>query len=153
LHQVPAYHLLQAIDPGPQYPVDFRYASFPPFTKKDIRSSFPQGMLPLGCDINRGLEEKEILLVETSGTTDDKVTNIWNQKWWDASERASWQLNSQARISATGNHREAILVNPRNVGFISDNVDLPLEKRRLSRFLYLNEKTDPTAWTHGPHDL
>jgi phenylacetate-coenzyme A ligase PaaK-like adenylate-forming protein len=119
----------------------------PSFTKKDIRDSFPQGLLPPGRNINLGLAEKEIQLVETSGTTDDKVTNIWNQKWWDASERASWQLNSHARAIATGDHHEAILVNPRNVGFISDNEDLPMEKRRLSRYLYLNEKTDPTAWT------
>jgi hypothetical protein len=48
--------------------------------------------------------------------------------------------------TATGEHREAILANPRNVGFISDDVDLPFEKRRLSHFLYLNEKTDPTTW-------
>ena len=48
---------------------------------------------------------------------------------------------------ATGEHPEAILVNARNVGIISDEEDLPMEKRRLARFLYLNEKTDPTAWT------
>lgn len=90
--------------------------------------------------------------METSGTTDDKVTNIWNQKWWDASEKASWQLNSDACRIATGNHREAILVNPRNVGFVSDEVDLPMEKRLLARFLYLNEKTDPTAWTSSYMD-
>lgn len=89
----------------------------------------------------------EITLVETSGTTDDKITNIWNQKWWDASEIASWKLNSYMSQIATGSHREAILSNPRNVGIISDEVDLPMESRRLARFLYLNEKTDPLAWT------
>ena len=31
--------------------------------------------------------------------------------------------------------------------FISDEADLPFEKRRLSRFLYLNEKTNPAAWS------
>jgi phenylacetate-coenzyme A ligase PaaK-like adenylate-forming protein len=34
-----------------------------------------------------------------------------------------------------------------NVGIISDEVDLPLEQRRLARFLYLNEKSDLSAWT------
>jgi phenylacetate-coenzyme A ligase PaaK-like adenylate-forming protein len=48
---------------------------------------------------------------------------------------------------ATGSHNEAILSNPINVGIISDEVDLPMESRRLARFLYLNEKTDPVAWT------
>ena len=88
----------------------------------------------------------EIELVQTSGTTDDKITNLWNQRWWDASEAASWKLNSNLSRAATGDHREAILVNPRNVGVISDAVDLPMDKRRLGRFLYLNEKTDTLSW-------
>jgi phenylacetate-coenzyme A ligase PaaK-like adenylate-forming protein len=75
------------------------------------------------------------------------VTNIWNQAWWNASEKNSWKLNTYASKFATGNHPEAILANARNVGIISDEVDLPFEKRRLSRFLYLNEKTDPSRWT------
>jgi phenylacetate-coenzyme A ligase PaaK-like adenylate-forming protein len=48
---------------------------------------------------------------------------------------------------ATGSHNEAILSNPINVGIISDEMDLPMEGRRLARFLYLNEKTDPVTWT------
>jgi hypothetical protein len=31
----------------------------------------------------------------TSGTADESVTNIWNQDWWNASEPASWSLNSK----------------------------------------------------------
>lgn len=147
LGKVPAYQPWRAFDPGPEYLVDLRYASLPAFTKKDIRNNFPLGLLPVDRNLNRGLAEKEIQLVETSGTTDDKVTNIWNQPWWDASEKASWQINSYARKITTGNHREAILVNPLNVGFLSDHQDLPMEKRRVSRYLYLNEKSDPTSWT------
>jgi phenylacetate-CoA ligase len=120
----------------------------PTLTKNDIREHFPQGFVPSGQDIKSGLDSGEIQFVKTSGSSDAlRVTNIWNQKWWDASERASWKLNSHAARLATGNHPEAILANSRNVGFISDDVDLPFEKRRLSRFLYLNEKTDPTTWT------
>ena len=109
-------------------------------------------MLPAECNLNQGLESGEILLVDTSGTTEDKITNIWNQTWWDKSERASWQLNSEVREIATGEHHEAILVNPLNVGIISDEVDLTLDERRTSRFLYLNEKTDPLAWSPGLMD-
>jgi len=29
----------------------------------------------------------EVEFVKTSGTSDVSVTNIWNQKWWDESER------------------------------------------------------------------
>ena len=152
LSKIAMYQSWKSLDPGPKYPIDIRFAAMPALTKKNIRDNFPQGVVPSDMDIEQGLANGEIQLVETSGTTDDKVTNIWNQKWWDASERASWQLNSYMSKIATGNHREAILVNPRNVGTISDNVDLPVEKRRLARFLYLNEKTDPLNWSNAIMD-
>ncbi len=119
----------------------------PALTKGDIREYFPQGFLPFDQDVRNGLASGQIEYVQTSGSTSDKVTNIWNQEWWDASERASWKLNSTAATVATGDHPEAILANPLNVGFVSDTVDLPMKKRRLSRFLYLNEKSNPLLWT------
>ena len=147
LGEVAAYKSWQVFDPGREYPVDMRYAAMPILTKKDIRKYFPQGLLLSNRDINCGLASGEIEFVESSGTVDDSVTNIWNQKWWDASERASWKLNSHANKIATGNHPEAILANPLSVGFVSDNLELPMEKRSLSRFLFLNEKTDPASWS------
>jgi phenylacetate-coenzyme A ligase PaaK-like adenylate-forming protein len=152
LARVPFYRSWRKLDPGPEFPVDARFAALPALTKKNIREHFPGGMLPDDLDLARGLSTGEVTLVETSGTTDDKITNIWDQKWWDASERASWKLNSFIARAADGDCREAILANPRNVGIISDEVDLPFEKRRLARFLFLNEKTDPTAWSAGLMD-
>ena len=147
LEEVSAYRTWKHLDPGPSYDIDSRFAALPALTKKDIRENFPYGMLPHDCDLDQGIRDGEITLVKTSGTTDDRITNIWNQKWWDASEAASWKLNSYMSQIATGRHNEAILSNPINVGIISDEVDLPMESRRLARFLYLNEKTDPVAWT------
>jgi len=147
LAKVPAYRSWRGLDPGPESSIDSRFGALPALTKKIIRDNFPQGILPYDCDLTLGINRGEVNLVDTSGTTDDKVTNIWNQKWWDASERSSWKLNTRMAQVATGSHPEAILVNPKNVGIISDGVDLPFDKRRLSRFLFLNEKTDPLAWT------
>lgn len=141
------YKKWQQFDPGPGFSVNDRYASMPALTKKDIRHHFPLGVLPPEMDIDSAVKRGEIELVATSGTTDDKITNVWNQNWWNESERASWKLNSIISRIATGDHPEALLANPRNVGFISDEIDLPMEKRRLSHFLFLNEKTDPAAWT------
>ncbi len=146
LGQVPMYRDWRHLDPGPTYPVDVRYAAMPALTKKDMRTHFPN-VLPPDRDLDKAVANHEVELVQTSGTTDDKVTNVWNQPWWDASERASWKLNAHMMRMATGSHREAILVNPKNVGIMSDEVDLPFEKRRVARFLYLNEKTDPLAWS------
>jgi phenylacetate-CoA ligase len=143
-----AYRSWRALDPGDGFSVDERYAGLPALTKADIRRHFPRGFVPHDKDVKKGLETGEIQYAHTSGSSGAfKVTNIWNQRWWDASERASWKLNSYAASLATGTHPEAILANPRNVGIISDDGDLPLEKRRLGRFLYLNEKTQPPRWT------
>jgi len=147
LERIDVYRSWKACDPGPDHPIDVRYAAMPSLTKRDIREHFPQGLLPSGLDIDRGLADGHIELVSTSGTTDDSITNIWNQEWWDASERSSWKLNSHINNLVYGEHREAILANPRNTGFISDDADLPMDERRTSRFLYLNEKTDPTTWS------
>jgi phenylacetate-coenzyme A ligase PaaK-like adenylate-forming protein len=148
LNHLNAYRAWRAFDPGAKYHVDERYAALPALTKNDIREHFPKGFVPSDKDIEAGLDNGEIHYVNTSGSSDAfRVTNIWNQKWWDASERASWRLNSHASRFATGDHPEAILANARNVGIISDDADLPFEKRRLSRFLYLNEKTNPSRWT------
>jgi len=148
LQNLDAYKAWRADDPGDGHSIDERYAAMPVLTKKEIREHFPEGFVPPERDIDKGLASGEIQFVQTSGSSDAfRVTNIWNQQWWDASEAASWELNAHASRLATGNHPEAILVNARNVGIISDEVDLPFEKRRLGRFLYLNEKTDPAAWT------
>jgi phenylacetate-CoA ligase len=147
LDRLAVYQSWRAFDPGRDKPVDQRYAALPALTKADIRRHFPAGLLPAGSDLPAALASGEVSLIETSGTTADRVINIWNQKWWDASEQSSWKLNAVTARIGTGDHREAILVNPRNVGFISDVEDLPMEKRRMSRFLYLNEKTDPLSWS------
>lgn len=148
LNQLAAYQSWRICDPGKDYSINARYSAMPALTKKDIRQYFPQGLLPPNRNISSGLTSGEVEFVKTSGSTGDSVTNIWNQKWWDASEKASWKLNSYADKVATGNHREAILANPLNVGFVSDDVELPMEKRRLSRFLFLNERTTPLSWTY-----
>ncbi len=146
LEKIPMYRSWKACDPGPQASVDDRYARMPALTKLDINTNFPGGVLPPEVDLPAALEKGEVQFIQTSGTTGDKITNIWNQSWWDASEKSSWELNTHLARIATGDHREAILVNPRNVGIVSDEVPLPMEDRRLARFLYLNEKTDPTVW-------
>ena len=147
LKELPAYRSWRAFDPGDRHPVDARYAAMPALTKKDIRDHFPDGFVPPGRDVKQGLQSGEIEFVKTSGTSDVSVTNIWNQKWWDGSERSSWRLNSHTARLAAVTLTEAILANPLNVGFVSNDADLPMEKRRLARFLYLNEKSDPALWT------
>jgi len=147
LASVPGYNAWRKDDPEPTQNIDLRFAAMPILTKEDLRTHFPEGFLYPGRDLAAGLASKNIEYVKTSGTTGEQVTNIWNQKWWNKSEVASWKLNSNACAVATGAQHEAILASPFSVGFKSDHGDLPMEKRLLDRFLFLNDLADPLAWT------
>ncbi len=147
LSDVPFYRQWKRFDPGRDEDIDSRYVAMPVLNKSDIREHPLQSFLPRDRDLGIGLSNNEISLVKTSGTTSEMVTNVWNQEWWNASERASWKLNSYTAEAANGDHREAILTSSLNVGFLSDDMNLHMEKRRLSRFLFLNEKSTPMLWT------
>jgi phenylacetate-coenzyme A ligase PaaK-like adenylate-forming protein len=152
LAEVPAYRGWRALDPGPQHPIFERLARFPALTKADLRDHGPDGLLSPSRAVHEGIAQGEIELVQTSGTTSERVTNIWHQPWWDASERASWRLNSHAAAADLGSHREAILTSPRSTGVACEDGYLPMEQRLRGRFLYLTERTDAGAWTPGHMD-
>ncbi len=145
LDTAPAYRLWREFDPG-DVPIDERYNAMPVLTKKEIREHFPGGVVPHGKSLTEGIENGEIEFVETSGTTAEKITNVWNQMWWNASEAASWKLNVH---TSHLNHtfREAQLASALSVGFRS-NDELPMHARILNeRFLFLNEKVSAHEWT------
>ena len=146
LQTAPAYRAWRKTDLGPQAGVFSRMASFSALTKNDLRTHGPQGFVPHGRPIAEGLASGQIELVSTSGTTGDQVTNIWYQPWWNASEAASWRLNSHAGCSATGEHREAILTSPWCAGIPSEYGVLTKAQRTTGRFLYLTERSNPSLW-------
>jgi phenylacetate-CoA ligase len=143
------YESWKSFDPGKEIAIDVRYNSLPILTKVDIRNHFPYGIVPRGLDLDAALIRGEVSFVHTSGTEDEALENIWNQQWWDASERASWKLNSVAERVATGLHREAILASALSVGPRSENGPIPRERRMLNRFLFLNEFWTTAEWPEG----
>ncbi len=147
LRSVPAYRAWRQLDPGPGADIDTRYSRLPALTKADLRAHGVRAFVPAGRDFDAGIASGEIEYVKTSGTTDEQVTNLWCQKWWDASERASWQLHSTAARALTGAQREAILTSPLCAGMPCETGLLPFDQRRLGRFLFLNEKWNPATWT------
>jgi len=147
LRDVPAYRPWRRFDPGPSKSVEERYRSLPVTTKRDLRAWFPHGFVPRGLDLDRGLASGEVSFVHTSGTTDDRVTLLWHQGWWDESERQSWRLNSHAARVATGDHREVVLASPFCVGPPPGRRRLPQEERRMGRLLFVNQIPDTSLWT------
>jgi len=121
-----------------------RFAALPPLTKEDMRNSFPKGLMPEGKNLTDGLLKDEVEYTFTSGTTSEKVVNIWNQDWWKRSEAASWKLNSKLSLLEYP-QKQCKLASSLNVG-ISCEEDLPVSHRILGDTLYLNEKTSILQW-------
>jgi len=149
LRLTPLYDAWRSLDPGPERSVDERYRALPILTKDDIRAGFPGSLVPRGQDLDGALARGEVSFVRTSGTSDEALQNIWNQRWWDASERSSWKLNSVASRVATGAHPEAILASALSVGPRSDARPLDRQTRTLGRFLFLNEYGRTEEWLQG----
>jgi phenylacetate-coenzyme A ligase PaaK-like adenylate-forming protein len=148
LNTAPAYQAWTALDPGAEKPIDQRYDAMPELSKEMIRGHFPGGLVPNHRDIEEGLRSGEIEYTFTSGTTGERVVNIWNQDWWDAAEASSWKLNSAlARLPYP--QKEAKLASSLNVGICCEE-DLPMEYRTTGRKLYLNEKISLIQW-QGRH--
>ena len=148
LSAVPAYRDWRAADPGPQAPLDERYAALPLLNKAHLRAHGLEAFLAPGHALAEGLARGAIDTVSTSGTTDEQVVLTWNQAWWNASEAASWTLNRHAAQAGLADHAEALLTSPLSTGVPSpDGKPLAMDRRRLGRFLYLNEHLDSAAWT------
>jgi phenylacetate-CoA ligase len=149
LHEVPGYASWRRFDPGPRASVDDRYAALPVLTKRELREHFPAGFVPSQRELGPGLAAGEVEFAQTSGSTDDRVTLVFNPAWWEASERAAWGLNQHARRVADGRHREVVLASPRCVGPGFSPKPLTVAERTIGRHLYVNQKIKPASWTAG----
>ncbi len=151
LDRVPYYREHWAkYDIGRDRSVDERYAAMPVLTKAAMRRFFPLGAVPDGTDVEAGLESDEVEYTFTSGTTGDRVINLWNQPWWHASEMDSWKLNPHLK-KLVYPPRQATLASAFNVG-ISCEEDLPMDHRIMGNLLYLNEKQNIVCWKKSHFD-
>lgn len=144
LATAPLYESWRAADPGPGTELDQRFNALPELTKQAMRESFPNGLVPNHLQVEDALARDEIEYTFTSGSTGEKVINLWNQKWWNASEAASWRLNAHtARLVYP--QKQAKLASALNIGIHCEE-DLPMDHRILGNTLYLNEKINVIAW-------
>ncbi|OPY88199.1 MAG: hypothetical protein A4E71_00574 [Smithella sp. PtaU1.Bin162] len=146
LHKVPAYRSWRGFDAGPTASINNRFSVLPAISKSDLRRQTWRSFVPSGMNIEKAIRNGIIEIVSTSGTTQEQVTNIWYQPWWNASEAESWHYNIHTKALPLGNHREAILTSPLNTGILSENGLLTMKERTQGRFLYLNEMANPALW-------
>jgi len=144
LSRIPAY--AEWHDVGGDDPFA-RLAALPIVDKEFIRQHGPAAFVDPRLDLEAALAGREVEIVHSSGSTGDRVSNVWYQPWWDASEEASWRLNAHAGRICHNNQREALLASPLCVGFPCEDGYLSRQRRTLGRFLYLNERVDPGGWT------
>lgn len=144
LETAPAYAAWASLDPGAGTPLEDRYDSLPELNKQIMRDNFPAGLVPGGRDANEGLQSGQIEYTFTSGTTGERVINIWDQNWWDKAEASAWKLNAHT-AGLSYPQREAKLASSLNVG-ISCEEDLPMQQRIIGNRLYLNEKISLIQW-------
>ncbi len=144
LNTVPVYASWRTADPGAGTAPEQRYAALPELTKQTMRENFPNGLVPNHLQVEEALARDEIEYTFTSGSTGEKVINLWNQQWWNASEAASWRLNAHT-AQLTYPQKQAKLASALNIGIHCEE-DLPMDHRILGNTLYLNEKINVIAW-------
>lgn len=145
LDTVPFYKSWNTYDPGRDKSSAVRYSAMPELTKADMRACFPNGLVSGGRNIKDAIAKDEIEYTFTSGTTGEKVVNLWNQTWWHNGELCSWKLNKNMK-DLTYPQRQATLTSALNIGIHCEE-DLPMDHRIMGSTLYLNEKINALCIT------
>lgn len=118
--------------------------------KKDLRSTLPKAWVPAQRDVRAQLASGDLELVETSGSTGERLRVLWDKDWWMRQEARGMRTHpivAAAMDGRDGEYREAILTTPA-CGIGTCHVgDLPYEERVDGQHLFLNQRPDPLFWT------
>jgi phenylacetate-coenzyme A ligase PaaK-like adenylate-forming protein len=140
------------IDPGT--PLAEVLRATPLLTKADVRPTLPKQWVPASVDLKAALAAGDIELVETSGSTQERLRILWDKGWWIRQEDRAMRTNpvvARAHAGDQGPYRETILTTP-VCGLATCHVgDLPLADRIDEHRLFLNMRPDPTFWR--PDDM
>jgi phenylacetate-CoA ligase len=125
-------------------------AKVPFLFKKELRATLPRQWAPAGRDVRADLASGALELVETSGSTGERLRILWDEGWWMRQEARAMRTNAlvaAAMDGARGAYREAILTTPA-CGLGTCHIgDLPYEERVDGLHLFLSQRPDPLFWT------
>jgi phenylacetate-coenzyme A ligase PaaK-like adenylate-forming protein len=140
------------MDPGT--PLADVLRATPLLTKAHVRQTLPKQWVPASVDLKAALASGDIELVETSGSTSERLRILWDKGWWLRQEDRAMRTNpviARAHAGELGPYKETILTTP-VCGLATCHVgDLPLADRLDEHRLFLNMRPDPTFWR--PDDM
>lgn len=93
-----------------------------------------------------GFATGEVEIVATSGTSEDRVSVVWHQPWWDRSEREAARIHPVLARIFDAPHREAVLTSPLCAGNLCHVGEASMAERTLGNLLFLNQSPDPGTW-------
>ena len=123
-------------------------AHLPAVGKRDLRKGFPKSLVRQNQDLHAAMQEQQVTLLATSGTTADRLQVIWEWSWWDPQEREAMRLNARiAKSMGRAEFREAVLTTPACGAGVCHFGSQTMAERSIDGMLFLNENADPTHWT------
>ena len=123
-------------------------ATLPTVGKRELRKGFPKSLLREDQDLHSAMQDEQVTLLATSGTTADRLQVIWEWSWWDPQEREAMRLNRRiASAMARAEFREAVLTTPACGAGTCHFGSQTMAERSIDGMLFLNESDDPTHWT------
>lgn len=150
LREIPFYQKRGHAPPAPGTPLRDALAALPLLLKKDARATLPKQWVPAGRDTRAELESGVLELIETSGSTGERMRILWDAGWWHRQETRAMRTNpaiAAAMDAEKRPFRECVLTTPA-CGLGTCHVgDLPYEERVDEYLLFLNQRPDPMFWT------
>jgi phenylacetate-CoA ligase len=150
LREIPFYQKRGHAPPAPGMPLCDALATLPLLHKKDARATLPKQWVPAGRDTRAELESGALELIETSGSTGERMRILWDAGWWHRQETRAMRTHPAIAAAMDGQprpFRECVLTTPA-CGLGTCHVgDLPYEERVDEYLLFLNQRPDPMFWT------
>jgi phenylacetate-CoA ligase len=150
LREIPFYQKRGHTPPAAGAALPDALAALPLLHKKEVRSTLPKQWVPAGRDTRAELESGALELVETSGSTGERMRILWDAGWWHRQETRAMRTNPIIASAMDGDarpYRECVLTTPA-CGLGTCHIgDLPYEERVDEYLLFLNQRPDPMFWT------
>ena len=152
--EIPFYAKRGRAPIDPKTPLADVLRATPILTKAEVRPTLPKQWVPASVDVKAALASGDIELVETSGSTQERLRILWDKGWWIRQEDRAMRTNAlvaRAHAGGFGPDKETILTTPVCGLNTCHSGDLPLAERIDEHRLFLNMRPDPTFWR--PDDM